>query len=851
MKLRKESGILKKIKILLLIYLYCFFIPNQSLADIITIAVRAHSGIENAISRWQPTIDYLQQSIPEHDFILLPLTGILEMEEKIKANMVDFVITQPVAYVDLENMYSVTRMLTLQKKYGAQYGSVIFAKSNREDIKSLYDIKNKKIGGVTPKGFGGWLIGYNEILSKGVDAYEDCESVSYLGSHENVVNAVVSGTIDVGVARTGIIEKMFKNNELSPSDIKILHKQNLLDFPLLLSSKLYPEWAFAKTTRISRSVSKKIVIVLLKLSPDHIATQKGQYQQWTIPLSYQPVHDLMQKFNIGSYSEYGKVSFTEFISKYAIALIIFLIFFSGTILLIIKVTILKKSEQNLADEQERLFITLRCIGDGVITTDTKGKIVLINKVTEKLTGWTQQAAEGKPIEEVFNIVNEKTGKLCENPVTKVLATNQTVALDNHTVLIARDDTRYIIEDSGAPIFNQENKIIGIVLVYRDVTKERKTAEELLKVKKLESVGILAGGIAHDFNNILAAILGNIELAERHIDPTDKAYFLLEESKKASIRAKDLTQQLLTFAKGGTPVKQKLSISNIISDSANFVLHGSSVVCHYEIPEDLWQVDVDTGQISQVIQNIIINARHAMSKGGVIEVCCINITDPNEEVEELLTQKYIKITISDSGCGIPAKLVKKIFDPYFSTKQEGSGLGLAICQSIINKHDGFISVLSEIDKGTTFTIYLPAFTEVMVDTSIKQTRTSNIDYHATIMVMDDDPMIRNLTEEMLTAHGHQVLLVENGDEAIKLYNDYYKSKRTIDIIIMDLTIPGGMGGKEAVQGILKLNPQAKVIASSGYANDPIMAHYQDYGFIASMPKPYQTTELIQLITKHLS
>jgi PAS domain S-box-containing protein len=515
---------------------------------------------------------------------------------------------------------------------------------------------------------------------------------------------------------------------------------------------------------------------------------------------------------------------------------------------------LKKAEKWANEEKERLAVTLRSIGDGVITTDLDGKIVLLNKISEKLTGWSQQEAIGKQIKEVFNIINEQTGEPCDNPVDRVLATGQIVTLANHTVLISRNGAQYIIEDSGAPIFDQNSNVIGVVLVYRDVTEERKTKEELLKVKKLESVGVLAGGIAHDFNNILMAILGNIELADDCIDSTNEAHSLLLEAKKASIRAQDLTQQLLTFSKGGDPVKKTAAIDKVIIDSANFVLHGSSVGCTYNISEDLWRVDVDTGQISQVIQNIIINARHAMPDGGVIEVSCENC-DIKDENLSLPGEKYIKISIADTGTGIPAKFIDRIFDPYFTTKGrgdvKGSGLGLAICHSIISKHDGTITVQSEAGKGSTFTIYLPASLEKAVqDSDAPQRGIVKAERQATIMVMDDELMVLDIAKRMLERIGHNVVLAANGQEAIELYRDYLKNDRSIDLIVMDLTIPGGLGGKDAISEILRINPDAKVVVASGYSNDPIMTNCQEYGFKASIAKPFQITALNKLINSVL-
>lgn len=510
------------------------------------------------------------------------------------------------------------------------------------------------------------------------------------------------------------------------------------------------------------------------------------------------------------------------------------------------------AEEKLLDEKERLNVTLRSIGDGVITTDLDGKVVLINKITERLTGWSQPEAIGRPVQEIFNIINDKTNTPCDNPVNTVLATGEIVNLESHTALIARNGRKYLIEDSGAPIFDKESNIIGTILVFRDMTEEKRTAEELLKVKKLESVGVLAGGIAHDFNNILTAILGNIELASLSIESTNKAYHLLTEAKNASLRAKDLTQQLLTFSKGGDPVKKTTSIGKVITDSALFVLHGSSVSCHFSIPDDLWLVDIDSGQIGQVIQNLVLNAKHAMPEGGEIKINCLNTQDIRSEVSFGLSGKnYIKITVEDNGCGIAEKYLEKIFDPYFTTKQEGNGLGLALTHSIINKHNGHITAQSKKGEGTTFTLYLPASDQQTSPSLAKETYRTEGAAGAKILIMDDEPLIQDLAEKMLSYLGYEVLQARDGLEAITTFNEHQKSTHPIDVTIMDLTIPGGMGGKEATEEILKIDPQAKVIVSSGYSTDPIMAECQRYGFKAAIAKPFLMTELEETLASLLS
>jgi len=511
----------------------------------------------------------------------------------------------------------------------------------------------------------------------------------------------------------------------------------------------------------------------------------------------------------------------------------------------------KERTIDLQNESTKLLVTLRSIGEGVVTTDTSGNVVLINKITEQLTEWTQQEAVGHPIEDIFNIMHTKTGEPCNNGVKKALSSGKIIALEINKTLIAKGGSQYHIKSSVAPIFDHERKVIGTVLVFRNVTEERRTEIELLKIKKLESVGILAGGIAHDFNNILAGILGNIELAALYTTPNHKAFPLLEDAKKASLRATKLTQQLLTFSKGGDPVKHTSSLKKIIIDSADFVLHGSSVVCDHQFPEDLWVAEVDAGQISQVTQNIILNSRHAMPDGGTIKICCENISDGAEESLSLPSGKYIKTTITDSGTGISEKHLEKIFDPYFSTKQQGSGLGLAICHSIISKHNGSISVQSELNKGTTFTIYLPASLQKRSKADPPETDIPLKPYKkACILIVDDEYMVRKMAKHMLEHCGHEVLLAEDGQEAIACYTDHLIAKRFIDIVIMDLTIPGGMGGKDAVVEILKIDPDAKVIAASGYSNDPAIAHYTEYGFTASIAKPFQLAELNETVNRVL-
>jgi len=508
----------------------------------------------------------------------------------------------------------------------------------------------------------------------------------------------------------------------------------------------------------------------------------------------------------------------------------------------------KNAILDLAAEKEQLAITLRSIGDGVITTDSQGFVVLINKVAESLTGWSQEEAAGRPLLDILHILNSKNDEMCPDPAQEVLKSGRHVELATLTVLVARDGTRRDIADSAAPIYNPSNEIVGVVIVFRDVTEKQRMEKELHKIRKLESVGILAGGIAHDFNNLLTAILGNINLARLSTQgdiPLDK---LLSQAEKASLRAQNLTQQLLTFSKGGEPVRQTTDLCQIISDNATFILRGSSVDYQFNAPQDLWLVNIDPGQIGQVIQNIILNARQAMeTEGGHIEIVAKNCQNCTEN--EVLADSCVHVTISDNGPGMPHDVLDRIFDPYFTTKDKGSGLGLAICHSIIKKHEGLLLAHSEVGKGTVFTLKLPVSQQ---DQAPSQAPHEKKAYQEAlkILVMDDEEMLRNLAIQIFRALGHEAEAVADGATALVIYQQAMSQGAPFDLVLMDLTIPGGMGGKEAVAKILEIDGAAKVIVASGYSNDPVMANFRQYGFAGMLVKPFQMSDLEKVIAEIL-
>jgi PAS domain S-box-containing protein len=512
---------------------------------------------------------------------------------------------------------------------------------------------------------------------------------------------------------------------------------------------------------------------------------------------------------------------------------------------------LKQAQQQVKEERERLSVTLNSIGDGVISTDVKGGAVFINRAAEQLTGWSNAEAAGRPFAEFFKIFNKKTGEKSVSPVERVLKAGKNIGFTEHTVLLRRDGIELNIADSGAPIRDKDNKVIGVVIIFRDVTREKKMEKERAKIRKLESIGVLAGGIAHDFNNILSAILGNIELASSRVDQDGKTFSLLADAQKATRRATGLTHQLLAFSKGGEPIKEETSLAELIRESASFVLHGSLVSCDYIFADNLWMIHADSGQISQVIQNIILNAKDSMPDGGKITISCRNVEDPASG--PLLSQHkgdFVHITIQDTGDGIPREIMDKIFDPYFTTKKKGNGLGLAICHSIIKKHGGHITVRPNLQQGTLFSIYLPAAAPRVDSVTDEQRQKKSAPRSTKIMVMDDDPMLRDLAKAQLNSLGHEAVLVRDGAEAISIYQKMLESDKPVDLVILDLTIPGGMGGREAAQKLLLINPEAKLVVASGYSNDPVLADCEKHGFHASVAKPFNMKELSDVIASAL-
>lgn len=396
-----------------------------------------------------------------------------------------------------------------------------------------------------------------------------------------------------------------------------------------------------------------------------------------------------------------------------------------------------------------------------------------------------------------------------------------------------DGTSRTLLGNATPMLDDDGRPCGAVSAFVDITERKNMEKELLRNQKLESLGVLAGGIAHDFNNILTAILGNVSLARMQLHDGEKISKRLVEVENAAARARELSRQLLTFARGGEPVKQPVRVGELLKESAGFAIHGSPVRCEFVLDDGLLTVEADEGQLGQVVHNIVINAVQSMPDGGTVTVGAKNVNSlPGGE-------KYVEISVTDTGTGISEQYLQRIFDPYFTTKQQGSGLGLAVCYSIIKKHGGSIAVKSDLGKGSTFYVTLPASEQVG---PVEQKPSRDGHGRLRVLVMDDEESVREILQDMLEELGFKSECTENGAEAVELYRKRMEEGKPFSVVILDLTIPGGVGGKEAIKSLLSIDPNVNAVVSSGYSTDPIMATYRDYGFRAVLGKPYRLQDM---------
>jgi PAS domain S-box-containing protein len=517
----------------------------------------------------------------------------------------------------------------------------------------------------------------------------------------------------------------------------------------------------------------------------------------------------------------------------------------------------KQAEEALLESEQKLGNIIDFLPNATLVIDQAGKVIAWNKAIEEMTGIKAQDMVGRgnyeyalpfygerrPI--LIDLVLHPQAEIAE--YAEVKHTELTLSGVAHLPNFRGKGT-YLFGKASA-LLDSHGNVVGAIESIRDITLNKRAEVERLRFDKLEAIGTLAGGIAHDFNNILTAIVGNISLAMLDQKMEAQSRERLTEAEKACYQAQNLSRQFLTFAKGGAPIKELISLKNLIAESASLACRGSQVRCEYAFAEDLMAIEGDPGQIIQVVQNLILNAIQAMPNGGIIKIHGDNLRIGKHSHLPLEGGNYIEVAIQDKGIGIPEEYLQKIFDPYFTTKQKGSGLGLATAFSIANNHHGHISVESKLGEGTTFRVYLPASDQKIIQPP--QENKKLFSGKGKILVMDDEAMVRHILDRMLLCLGYEAKFAKDGVEALELFIRAQQSGDTFTGVILDLTVPGGMGGKDTMARLLKIDPQVKAIVSSGYSNDPIMADFKKFGFAGVIAKPYKISDLGNVLNKVLT
>ena len=510
------------------------------------------------------------------------------------------------------------------------------------------------------------------------------------------------------------------------------------------------------------------------------------------------------------------------------------------------ITARKMAEKALRESEDTLRNLMDVMPVGVVLVNGLSNFEYINRCFVELFGYSH--AEIPDLETWYQLVYPDP--VYRKEVTAARDAMISEAKANGT-LIAPVEGKVTCKDGSVRQVIVNRQLAGdrTIAIFIDITERQFIQNELLKTQKLESLGVLAGGIAHDFNNILTGILGNITLAQMFLDERHKSFKPQGFAEQAALRAAELATKLLTFAKGGAPVRKPVSLVPIVEESVSLALRGANVTCVVGLPEDLHAVEADEGQMSQAFHNIIINAAQAMPGGGVLKVGAENVALAAGNRQALPEGAYVRISFADEGCGMAEEIQQKIFDPYYTTKSSGSGLGLASVHSIVNKHGGHIEVSSAVGTGTVFTFYLPSIGKtIAAPASVVPSLAIGGAARGDVLVMDDEALVRNLATQLLQHLGYRVTSCANGEDAVALYGAGLKSGTPYLTAIIDLTIPGGMGGREAAQRILAIDPVARLVVSSGYSSDPVMADFSSHGFWAAMAKPYRVSELAQILDR---
>ena len=855
------------------ITLFLFFAvcPDVSWGEItpVRVGVLAKRGTVACIDKWTLTAEYLTAKIPDKTFEIIPLdsNGILSFVEFEK---IDFAITNPSIYVELEKWHSVKRIATLKNKRldvsYTEFGGVIFCKKNRKDIRSLTDLNRKTFMAVKETSFGGWQTAWRELKEAGVNPFSDFSSISFGGTHDTVVYAVRDGKVDAGTVRTDTLERMEDEGKIRLNDFHVIHEHGgrEVHFPFLHSTRSYPEWTFAELKHTSDEMAKKVAVALFEMPVDSPAAIAAKCAGWTIPLNYQSVHECLEELRVGPYKDYGKITLAAVVKKYWAFMLAIFILFAAVLGAAVFISILnrnikkthlefiteaeerKNAEEALQENEKKLRTIIEYSNQLFYLHDTEhvlsyisptSKVLLEYTPEEIMIKWTELATDN-PINQKGVEITEKAIKTGEKQKPYLLE------------LKKKDHTLALFQVNESPVKDANGKVVGISGALTDVTEQTQAAEEKKKLedqlqqsRKMETIGILAGGVAHDLNNILSGIISYPELLLLDLpedSPLRKPLLTIQNSgEKAAV----VVQDLLTLARRGVITEEIVNLNSITSEQLKSPEYDKLKSFHLNVDiktsleKDLLNIKGSTAHLGKTVFNLISNAAEAMPDGGKVFISTENLYIDRliKGYDHVAEGDYVTVTVIDTGIGISEEDLKRIFEPFYTKKvmgRSGSGLGMSVVWGTVKDHNGYIDVESTEGKGTTFTLYFPVTREELPMDEPHPLIEDYIGNGESILVIDDVKEQREIASGMLKKLGYSVTSVSNGEEAIE-----YMKDNSADLLVLDMIMDPGIDGLETYKEILKLHPKQKAVIASGFTETDRVKEAKKLGAGQYIKKPY--------------
>ncbi len=688
-------------------------------ADEVKIGVLSHRGDKATLNMWGPTADYLSGIIPGHEFTIKPL-NFDEVNPAVAAGEIDFVFVNPGIYVNLEVKYRVSRIATLYNRRNDVpykiFGGVIFTRKDHPEISTLEDLRGHSFMAVYPTSLGGFQMAKREMVASGIDPYKDLKSLEFGGIHDLVVMSVLQGEVDAGTVRTDILERMAADGTIELNEFRIINPQQVPEFPFALSTRLYPEWPFSKVSHTPDSLAQQVAIALMQMPHDHPAALAGKYAGWTIPLDYQPVHELFRELKLPPYQDLGKFTLTEAIERYrfwfisGLLVLLFMIFMT---LWVMRLNQELHKAKNRLEQQHELI--LDSVADGIYGVDLQGRSTFFNKAAERITGWEAPEVIGLNQHEILHHTHADGSphQAEECPVYLTFRDNEARYISDD-IFWRKDGSSFPVEYSSTPIWDDnKGRTVGSVVVFRDITRRKRAEEdarqhqvELARVGRLSTLGEMASGIAHELNQPLTAISTNAQASIRMLESnsanTEMCLDVMERIANQADRAGEIIRQLRRFVRKEPLERAEVNVNDLVNAVVVLIrpeIRRANVILKLDLDRKLPKISVQPIQIEQVILNLARNAIESLLDNEQEERRLCICTHSNGE-------RRIEVSVRDNGPGIAPELAGTLFDPFVTSKSQGMGLGLSISHGIIEAHGGKLTVNPDYREGAEFNFTLP-------------------------------------------------------------------------------------------------------------------------------------------------